>query len=342
MHIAMISASLGEGGLERHVRELTAQLLLRGHAVSVLADPQQLARLPAGAVGVPIKMHRARWHPALLWQVWSALRRLQPTVVHAHANKATAVLARVLPYLGLPAVATLHNQKSHNAVFADMHGVIAVSEPLRHLVAHENIAVIYHGIAQQPRAKRAQDAIALTASDPFTLCAIGRLVSAKGFDVLLDAVDGLPLRLWIAGAGEAEASLQQRIKGLAPATQVQLLGHVEDIPSLIQQCHGVVISSRREGFSYVCGEALMARVPVIATDVPIANALLPKPWLVPIEDPLALRHAIQRAMQDPVQWRASLAPVFDRAPSQLSLDTMATHTERMYVNTLARYQSQHA
>lgn len=336
MHIAMILASQGEGGLERHVRELTAQLLLRGHRVSVLADTQQLAHMPAGTVDVPIKMHRARWHPLLLWQVWRALRAIQPTLVHAHANKATSILARLLPWLGLPAVATLHNQKSHTSAFANMHGVIAVSEPLRHLIKHENIAVIYHGIAPSQCAQKP------AVFSPFTLCAIGRLVPAKGFDVLLEAVDGLPLRLWIAGAGEVELSLQQRIAQLSPATHVQLLGHVEDIPALMQQCHGVVISSRREGFSYVCAEALLARVPVIATDVPIANTLLPKPWIVPIEDPLALRHAIQRAMQDPAQWRASLNPVFDRAPSQLSLAAMATQTEQLYQTTVARYLSDHA
>ncbi|MFO8142922.1 MAG: glycosyltransferase, partial [Marinobacter sp.] len=53
------------------------------------------------------------------------------------------------------------------------------------------------------------------------------------------------------------------------------LGFRHDVAALMMAADGVVISSEREGFSYVCAEALLSGKPIISTNVPIANEFLP-------------------------------------------------------------------
>lgn len=323
MHIAMVLASVGEGGLEKHVRELSLSLIREGHQVTVIADAHFLSSLATEVCGVALNMQRSRWHPLLCWQLWRTLQHLQADVVHAHANKATALLARIRRWLRVPMVATLHNLKHSTREYLAMDAVIAVSHALAKTLQHPDVHVVYHGVMHAP-------AVIQQPPAGFTLCAVGRLVDAKGLDILLEAVDGLPLQLLIAGEGPARPMLAQRISKLAPATQVRLLGHQTNIPALLATSHGLVIASRREGFAYVCAEALLQHVPVIATEVPVANEVLPAPWLVPVGDVAALRAAIVQAMQAPQQWRESQRAAFFLAERQFTMAAMTQSTLNIY------------
>ena len=324
MHIAMVLASRGQGGLEKHVCELSAALVARGHRVSLLLDPCLLSAVPVGVEAVAIDMRRHRYHPRLWWQLRQQLLQLQPDIVHAQANKATCLLAAIRHWLPMPCVATLHNLKNHIRAYLRMDQVIAVSRYLAGLMAPFPAAVIYHGIVPPIPSP------ALSPREGFTWLAVGRLVPAKGFDLLLDAIDGLPLTLWIAGSGPEDAQLKQRAQQLSAPTRVVFLGQVVDVPALMQQSDGLVISSRREGFSYVCAEALLCRLPVLATDVPIANEVLPPAWVVPVGDVQALQQRMQVAMQAPATWRSELAPAFEIAQQQLTVARMVAQTEAVY------------
>lgn len=323
MHIAMVLASRGEGGLEKHVRELSAALVADGHRVTVLADARFLATLELDIGRYAIGMQRSRWHPLLCWQLWRALRQLQPDVVHAHANKATALLATLSRWVSVPCVATLHNLKHQTQMFKRMQAVIAPSHALANSLKHSAMHVVYHGLMLPALSS-------YYAPARFTLCAVGRLVPAKGLDILLQAVDGLPLTLKIAGEGPARPALMQQSSRLSALTRVEWLGHVQDIPALLSQSSGLVIASRREGFAYVCAEALLCGVPVIASDVPVANEVLSSPWIVPVEDVNALRQAILHVMLSAEDWRQSQAAAFAFARQHFTVSAMAQATLTVY------------
>lgn len=342
MHIAMLLASQGAGGLEKHVRELSAALVAQGQQVTVLADAAFLATLAAGVGRCPIDMQRSRWHPRLWWQVWQQVQRLKPDLVHAHANKAVAILASLRFWLALPRVGTVHNLKQQRGMYRHMQAVIAPSHSLAQSLAHTKGHVVYHGVSMPAVSEdsghqhlKRKDAVLHPLARPFTLCAIGRLVAAKGLDQLLQAVDGLPLTLKIAGEGPARSALTQAITLLHPQTTVELLGQVDDIASLLTSCDGLVIASRREGFAYVCAEALMREVPVIATEVPVANEILPTQWLVPVNDVQALRAAIVRAMRNPEYWRDSQRGAFALVRQQCQVPVMAAETVKVYQSVLS-------
>jgi phosphatidylinositol alpha-1,6-mannosyltransferase len=104
---------------------------------------------------------------------------------------------------------------------------------------------------------------------------VSRLVPRKGFDVLVDAVAGLPdVQLAIAGAGRDRARLERRAEQRGIALRVRFLGRVPDDDSFprLYACADVFAMPCRdrwggleaEGFGIVFLEAAAAGVPAIA------------------------------------------------------------------------------
>lgn len=98
---------------------------------------------------------------------------------------------------------------------------------------------------------------------------VGRLVSYKGIDVLLNAIAGTNLRLKIVGTGPLEASLKNLALELGIANQVEFLGQVENeqLDQLYSECRLLVLPSitNAENFGLVQIEAMMFQKPVICS-----------------------------------------------------------------------------
>lgn len=332
MKICQVIASYGEGGLEKHVRELTQQLLASGHEVTVFGDRRFLETLPDGAGAVPVRTDRNRRNPLLLLELLLKLRRCRCDVIHAQANKAASLVASLRRWLPVPTIGTLHNIKRDLRAFRRLDHVATVSRQLARPFPQGQVSVIYNGI-DAPRFGRTDlHAVHGLPADLPVLCAVGRLVPAKGFDLLLDAIDGLPVSLLIAGEGPERAALEQRLARLAPATHVRLLGHQENIPSLMASADAVVISSRREGFSYVFNEALLCDVRIVSTDVPVANEVLPPELIVPVGDAAGLRQKLQDLLGNPGRWDELM-----RAPRAFAREHMTQAA--MCAKTVAAYRN---
>ena len=104
---------------------------------------------------------------------------------------------------------------------------------------------------------------------------VSRLVPRKGFDVLIDAVAGLPdVQLAIAGAGRDRRRLVARVVARGVAERVRFLGRVPDDESFprLYACADVFAMPCRdrwggleaEGFGIVFLEAAAAGVPAVA------------------------------------------------------------------------------
>lgn len=331
MKICQVIASYGEGGLEKHVRELTQQLLASSHEVTVFGDRRFLATLPDRAVAVPIRFDRNRRNPLLLMELLVKLRACRCDVIHAQANKAASLVAFLRHLLAAPTIGTLHNMKRDLRAFRKLDHVATVSRQLARSFPSARVSVIYNGI-DKPEFEWVDlpAAFDLPANFP-VLCAVGRLVTAKGFDLLLDAIDGLRVSLVIVGEGPERRDLEKRVARLSAATQVRFLGHRDDVPSLMASAAAVVISSRREGFSYVCNEALLCDAKIVSTDVPVANEVLPPELIVPVGDVAALRTRLQSLLDDMAGWDKLM-----KAPRQFARTHMTK--QAMGANTLAAYR----
>jgi len=119
-----------------------------------------------------------------------------------------------------------------------------------------------------------REAFGLDPDRPLVL-GVSRLVPRKGFDVLIDAVAGLPdVQLAIAGAGRDRARLERRARERDIEDRVSFLGRVPDddsFPQLYASADVFAMPCRErwggleaEGFGIVFLEAAAAGVPVVA------------------------------------------------------------------------------
>ncbi len=337
MKVTMVMLSRQNGGLEKHVRELSQQLVLLGYPVAVIAPPAYLGTLSSAVEQYPISDKMSRHNPIAVWQLLRQLKRAGGDVIHAQANKAAYMVGLLKPWLKLPMVATLHNVKSQLKAFKAYAHVIIVSSAIgKGFDDKTNVHVVYNGIAK-PAIKPVDLRARYLLSQSPVIIAVGRLVEAKGFDLLLQAVDGLAVNLLIVGEGPNRPQLAEQIAKLQSPTVVKLLGHCDDVPDLMVASDALVISSRREGFSYVFVEALHCQCRILSTSVPDVDAALPPALIVPTESVSALREKLQELLVDMDSWSQAMQPAWTFAAQQLTCEAMAKQTATVYSQVLQSY-----
>jgi colanic acid/amylovoran biosynthesis glycosyltransferase len=187
---------------------------------------------------------------------------------------------------------------------------------------------------------------------PYRLLAVGRLVPTKGFDVLLRACKILSqrqmgFRLTIAGDGSRMFALKALAWRLGLAGRVSFPGFVthDRISALFESADVFVMpcvvdrSGNRDGLPTVILEALLHRVPIVATNVSGIGEIIEDGVtgnLVPQRDPEALANAIQAVMKD--RERALAMAGRGRQRVQAEFDASANHRRIMelYEEALAR------
>jgi glycosyltransferase involved in cell wall biosynthesis len=175
---------------------------------------------------------------------------------------------------------------------------------------------------------------------PFRILAAGRLVAAKGFDTLIDALAMLPgVEAHIHGDGPLEADLRARIAAAGLTNRVHLHGYADLAPAMAG-ADLFVLSSRREGFGNVIVEAMAAGLPVLATRTPGPQALIEDGvtgWLTPRDDAAALAAAIARIARDPQRDRV-IGPAREVA-SRYTVATSTAAFEALVARVAARAES---
>jgi colanic acid/amylovoran biosynthesis glycosyltransferase len=149
---------------------------------------------------------------------------------------------------------------------------------------------------------------------PYRLLCLGRFVAIKGFDVLIKAarilLDGaVDFQLTMAGSGPRRRQLKDLTRKLGLASQISFPGFISHdrvaelfygtdifiMPSTVQA------SGDRDGLPTVLLEALLHRVPVIATDVAGIGEVIENGktgFLIPPRDPQAIAEAVLRMIRD--------------------------------------------
>lgn len=141
-----------------------------------------------------------------------------------------------------------------------------------------------------------------------TVLAMGRLVAAKGFDVLLRAWQKVAARapeweLVIHGEGEERNALTALIGQLGLSDRVSMPGVCLDVTQSYARASVFCLSSRYEGFGLVLIEAMAFGLPIVSTDCETGPRELLTPdqdaLVVPTDNPDALADALLRVINQP-------------------------------------------
>ena len=285
------------GGVQNHVRDLAAELIGRGHHVSVLAPVDEAGAAPyvvsAGrAVRVPYNgsVARVTFGPRTAARVRSWLGDGRFDVVHVHEPTTPSASLLALWAGDGPFVATFHTWQIRSRAMSAAAGLlrpalekidarIAVSETARSMMVQHiggEAVVIPNGLyVDRLAAGRARPGW----SD--TIAFLGRIDEPrKGLGVLLAAVPRLlaerpGLRILVAGAGEIQAARREVPDGCRHA--VEFLGVIDDgakADLLAGSVLYVAPHTGGESFGIVLAEAMAAGAPVLASDLPAFQQVL--------------------------------------------------------------------
>ncbi len=333
MKVCQIMAGNEEGGLENHFVELCNGLSERVDEVVVIAHEKYRERFLPEVRFIPLDLSRKRRNPRLLFRLAMLIRREAPDIVHAQASKAVDMLARIRAFVPGYRIGTLHGRKKNLGMYARMHTVIGVSRGVTEGLKHPDIRVVYNGI--KPYTGVQYDKSGLAAQyqlDPAlpVAIAVGRLVPLKGFGDLLRAWPVEKGQLLIVGDGPERSRLSELIASLGLKEQVMLTGHRSDARGMMTGADVLLVSSHREGFNYTVVEALSCGLPVLSTQVPVAQEILPEPYLVPVNDQPALEEALVRVLSDVEVARIDQQSLFDWAREIFTIDHMVEQTAALY------------
>jgi glycosyltransferase involved in cell wall biosynthesis len=175
---------------------------------------------------------------------------------------------------------------------------------------------------------------------PFALI-VGRMAAAeryKGHDELIDLWQRVrhevpAMRLVIAGGGDDETRLRQKVQRLGLEGEIEFAGHVSAgrLAALYRDARFFVMPSRDEGFGLVFLEAMRAGKPCIASPGAAEEIIEPDRhgFIVDSSDDAALLSAILRLSSDDELCRRMGAAAAARVASQFSA---ARFRDRMYAS----------
>jgi glycosyltransferase involved in cell wall biosynthesis len=201
-----------------------------------------------------------------------------------------------------------------------------------HVPARET-AIVYNGVSGEdfiPRASTANDIGPRTT--PFVIGMIARLEKHKDHVTLIRAAKilkdrGRSIAVKFVGEGSQRHALQQIVDADGLADTVTLLGMRRDIAAILAKLDVFAFSTTPdEGFGIALVEAMLAGVPIVASDVGACREVLDGGGLgllVPARDALALANAVDAVLGAPVEAKTRAARAREKALRDYSVRAMA-------------------
>jgi len=241
---------------------------------------------------IPENIHN---FPGLIMKAYSLLRYEGIGIIHSHRYKENLIALVLSKLLRIKCiVSTIHGMPetfSHNHMQKKRfewvarinyfilskfyQHIIAVSIEIKNRLIKEfhflgnKVHVIYNGVPEIPMLS---NSTSLDGKLTFRIGTVGRLVSVKDFDIVIEIAAIIKnriknLQISILGDGPLRAELEKKIKDLNVTEIVELIPHKENPFSYYKGLDIYINTSKHEGIPLSILEAMMCSKPVVAPKV---------------------------------------------------------------------------
>jgi glycosyltransferase involved in cell wall biosynthesis len=324
MRILEAVADGAPGGGTAHVLQLIAavraHLPAEVHLVSQAGSPALAEARRLGAIVHGLDFFTSRFDPRLWLRLGALVRRLRPTLIHAHGARAGLPLAAIA---GRRLIYSVHGYHFVGKAWGPRQlAILAERRCSRRagltlfVCASDRELAAEAGILRHCRRERVipngieLDLPPATGSpDGRCLGFLGRLVEQKNPLLLLDVLDALRAegyRLAVIGDGPLADELRRRAAALALTDRVEFVGSLPRAQALqrLRSVDVLLMPSLWEGMPLAALEAMAIGVPVVASAVGGLREIIEdgrSGFLVEGGDPGDYAAAVRRLSADPAQ-----------------------------------------
>lgn len=353
-NVVLYTDATAFGGAEAVMGHLVAGLDGR-FAIEVLGVDAAVAeavasRRPGVEAGVVPRVRHKLDLAAIAGHV-RAVRERRPAILHAHLRTPWSCQYALLAGVVTPGVRTIATEHLPLAssvalqrwlkrgLVSRLDAHVAVGEEAARLVERHaglrsgSVRVIPNGVpAPEGLPARPEH------GGPAIVGSLGRLEAQKGYDVLVRALPALPgVAAVLVGDGSERVALERLAGELGVSDRLRITGWLEEGRAELAAFDVFVLPSRYEGLPLAVLEAMLAGVPVVASDVgSVRDAIRDghTGLLVPPGDATRLAGAIRRALEPELGKRlgaAARAQALDR----FTVERMVRAYEELYEEVLA-------
>lgn len=172
---------------------------------------------------------------------------------------------------------------------------------------------------------------------------ISRLIDRKGQSDLLKAFKTISelyssSLLLIGGEGPSRNELEREVDSLGLSDKVKLLGRVDNVPALMKVADYFVFPSHYEGLPGVIIEAMLAQLPIIASDIPENRECLDTDmaYFFDVANVRSMQLSIVRALSQEEGSRKMAARAYGKALDTFDVELIAKKYEMAYDELLSK------
>ncbi len=297
LKILQFNTNFKQGGIQRHILDLTEHLRSQGHHVTLAGTPNvwgnadidsdfedvALSEVSSSEASVVSRVQAAFRCSKVLRSI---IKKRGIDIVHSHET-APAIVARLaLRTSSIPKVITYHGSAPERtqqfakvsrfcANFVVSPSQTTLQQLIEFGVPSERTKVLGLGVDAKPKPSapevaRIREDLGLLPDDRLCL-SLSRLDFQKGIDVMIEvAAKVLPVHPNVVFAVGGTGPLADEVSGWAEKAGVsdrfKFLGSVSDVENYLGAADVFLLTSRWEALPISIVEAFRAGVPVIATD----------------------------------------------------------------------------
>lgn len=352
LHVAFYSDATVLGGAEQALGLLLTHLAPQVRVTLIGVDEavvRWLAESRPSTSSLVLSPVRNKGDLGRMWAHRRAIVGVRPDVFQANLNSVNSCQYPLAVALTVPDVRVVALE--HSPLAGESRGSLALKRAVaRGLAAHvsvgEAVSRAVEHLANLPAGsvRTIHNAVAdfsvrtvdLRRDRP-VVGSIGRLEWLKGYDVLLRATAPLDVDVVIVGEGPARGELVELAERLGMTGRLRLLGWQERPRDLLSGIDIFALPSRLEGLPLVVLEAMLARLPVVATRVgSVGEAVGPTSgFVVDPDDVTGMSNAITTLLADPTRARRMGDSGRARALGDFAPPRMAAAWEALYAEITA-------